>query len=142
LAGGNLLLERRRLPRFRALKLIETKVRPLSGGLVFPGSSAGVLWSMECPLSFSGSLQNTFFRVPEVTMSIDGDDAYPWKARVIVPLLASPVLGTYLPTTLDDFAELFKGGIASYSNDRIDFGGPGMEAYGGACRVSFWRTDN
>ena len=138
LTTTDLLLVRRAVPRFRTLRRIHSETRALRDGLVFPSSSSPVWWTMECSLTNAGMVRKSLFRLPEVTMSIHQRDSDP-PQRVILDVLTSPVLGSYLPRTLDQFAKVFAGAIPDYSIDRISFEGPGLSSYSPVCQVGLWQ---
>ena len=134
----DLLLVRRAAPRFSSLERIRSDVRPIGAGLVLPPSRSPLFWTMKCPVTKTGWVEQAIFRVPEVAISIQQTNPSPPPARVIMSLLSSPVLGTYLPTTLDQFAKLLSRGTPDYSVRKITFEGPGLKCYSSRCTVDLW----
>jgi hypothetical protein len=142
LGTRNLLLERRAAPRFGALESIGKSKVALSGALEIQRSGAAVFWTMKCGYSARGSIQKLLTRVPPVNMSVHETGGEVREARRILPgVLVSPVLGTYLPGNLAQFAAVFEPGTnPGYSVDRVEFGGDGTTSYASTCEVEFLRA--
>jgi hypothetical protein len=140
LGSRNLLLERRAHPRFGALELIANLRLDVLRELSIPISRDPVFWTMKCGYNTTGKLQELLFRVPPVSISVHETTGVTRVARVIPEVLVSPVLGTYLPGTLSQFAEVFSPGARpGYSVDRIRLDGPGTAAYAHTCEVQLLR---
>jgi hypothetical protein len=140
LGPRNLLLERRAEPRFTGLETIARYRIAFPGELRLPVSRDPVFWTMKCDYSVKGRLQKLLFRIPSVFISVHETSGITRTARVIPAVLASPVLGNYLPGALSQFAALFQPGVdPGYSVDRILFQGPGTSSYTSTCEVETLR---
>jgi hypothetical protein len=137
----NLLLVRRSMPRFKSIRQIQSALQPVGEGITFPAGNSEPLWTINCPLTTKGKLVRTLFRIPDVSMNIytSPDDALP--KRVIMPMLTSPSLGPNLPTTLEQFADVFSGEFPRQPNVRLTFDGDGLKFYEPACTVAFWSLE-
>jgi hypothetical protein len=107
LGGHNLLLQRRDEPRFTRFEPIEHRTIRVGEDLTMPLSADPVFWTMRCPLSTSGELRALLTRVPAVMMDMNYKDGRTGNYRVILPVLEGPSLGTQLPSSLAEFAEVF-----------------------------------
>ena len=139
----NLLLERRPAPRFQTLKSNGHATVPSSGGLEMPVSDRPIFWTMQCGASLPGDLQKVFFRIPSVTMEVSNPNGSRKSFRVLLAVLASPVLGNYMPGNLGELASL----LDKYANPRpfvrrLDFSGRGLTSYKPFCDVEFLDIQN
>ena len=136
LARRSLLLERRAAPRFQSLQ-VESRfdARPAEG-FAIPDSDSAVFWSMNCRMTAAGAVEKLLFRIPEVLMTVDGNA----PQRVIPEVLASPVMGNFLPENLREMGDLFTPGASAHTVKKFAFGGPGIGAYAATCPVEFWTT--
>lgn len=139
LGSRNVLLERRAEPRFQSLERIGGFPLPPTRRLAFPPSSAPIFWSMHCDLSTTGALAKLLYRVPEVTVESAGHSEARGQFRVIMDVLQTPVMGSLLPTTLTELAELLSGGTPTYSVSGLTFGGKGFDSYSFPCQIELWR---
>ena len=139
LGPRNLLLQRRAAPRFTALEPVArfTVRAPLS--LSLPHSSALLFWSLRCGNSLTGKVRKLLFRMAETEMRIDTEAREARLARIIPEMLATPVMGTYLPDTLAQFAAVFQPNGTIPAVREISFGGPGIGNYTSACEAELWR---
>jgi hypothetical protein len=60
-------------------------------------------------------------------------------APVIPEMLVTPVMGTYLPDTLAQFAAVFQPNGTIPAVREISFGGPGIGNYTSVCEAELWR---
>jgi len=140
LVAHNLLLERRAEPRFTILETTGCLRIPLPGGFRLPNSREPVFWTMKCNHSLRGQIERLFFRVPKVSTWIHESNGDVREQRIIPEVLISPVLGNYIPYTLQQFAQVFNSVVdPSYSVDQITIGGPGSESYSPTCEVALLR---
>ena len=139
LGPRNLLLQRRAAPRFTALEPVArfTVRAPLS--LSLPHSSALLFWSLRCGNSLTGKVRKLLFRMAETEMRIDTEAREARLARIIPEMLVTPVMGTYLPETLDEFAAVFQPNGTIPAVREISFGGPGIGNYTSVCEAELWR---
>src|ERR1017187_8210001 len=139
LGPRNLLLQRRATPRFTALDPLGrfTVRAPLS--LSLPHSTAPVFWSLRCGNSLTGKVRKLLFRMAETEMRIDTEAGEARLARIIPEMLVTPVMGTYLPDTLDEFAAVFQPNGTIPAVREISFGGPGIGNYTSVCEAELWR---
>jgi hypothetical protein len=136
LTRGNLLLERRHKPRFNKLETIESFTVPMPGQLDLPPSDTAAFWSFACGLTSAGSLRNFLFRVPAVTMTVERDDGSRKEYRSITEVLTTPVMGTWLPDTLAEFAEVFASEpVPHFQTRKLTFGGLGANFYQSNCQA-------
>jgi hypothetical protein len=140
LGSRNVLLERRAEPRFLRLERIGGFPLPVTRRLALPRSPTPVFWSMQCELSRTGRLRKLLFRVPEVTVEPAGNSQAQGRYRVIMDLVRTPVMGSFLPTTLVELAELLRGGTPTYSVSALTFAGDGLASYSSPCQVELWRV--
>lgn len=135
----HLLLRRRVAPRFTALDPVArfTVTAPLS--LSLPLSNAPVFWSLRCANSLTGKIRKLLFRMAQTEMRIGSEAGAVRSARIIPEMLGTPVMGTYLPATLAQFAAVFQPNGASPAVREIAFGGPGIDNYTPACEVELFR---
>jgi len=139
---SNLLLERRNVPRFTDLQTISRTREPFADGVSIPDSSEPVFWRMQCPLTSAGKIRSVLLRIPEVTMRLSDRRDRGETFRVVVPVLSSPSLGNYLPSTLAEFAAIFSSDeTPGFYVKRLTFGGPGLPYYGN-CEVELLRPAN
>src|ERR1035437_1079876 len=139
---SNLLLERRNVPRFTDLQTISRTREPFADGVSIPDSSEPVFWRMQCPLTSTGKIRSVLLRIPEVTMRLSDRRDRGETFRVVVPVLSSPSLGNYLPSTLAEFAAIFSSDeTPGFYVKRLTFGGPGLPYYGN-CEVELLRPAN
>jgi hypothetical protein len=138
LGSRNVLLERRAEPRFLRLERIGGS--PVTSRLALPASPTPVFWSMQCDLTRAGRLRKMLFRVPVVTVELEGNSQARGIYRVIMDVVRTPVMGSFLPTTLVEFAELLRGGTPTYSVSALTFAGNGLRFYSSPCQVELWRV--
>jgi hypothetical protein len=138
LGERNLLLERRSAPRFQTLKSKGHAIIPVAGGIEVPVLEEAQFWRMECGVSLSGKLQETFFRIPSVAMEVSNSTGSRKSFRVLLAVLASPVLASYMPGDLVELASLLdRSANPPPLVSRIDFSGRGLSSYNSACDVEF-----
>jgi hypothetical protein len=104
-----------------------------------PHSTAPVFWSLHCGNSLGGKVRKLLFRMAETEMTIDTEAGEVRLAPVIPEMLATPVMGTYLPDTLAQFAAVFQPNGTIPAVREISFGGPGIGNYTSACEAELWR---
>ena len=136
LGPKNLLLERRQSPRFSGLRVLEqTKTDQLGAFQLAPAFDA-VFWKMNCGSSWGERVEKTLFRGPLVFMTTHQRNGTTRQDRVIPEMLATPVLGNYLPGSLRQYAQLFESGVSSADIvDRIWFEDSESVAYAANCAV-------
>ena len=139
LGPRHLLLRRRVAPRFTALDPVArfTVTAPLS--LSLPLSNAPVFWSLRCANSLTGKIRKLLFRMAQTEMRIGSEAGAVRSARIIPEMLGTPVMGTYLPATLAQFAAVFQPNGAIPAVREFAFGGPGIDNYTPACEVELFR---
>jgi hypothetical protein len=137
----NLLLERRAEPRFTHFEPVGHQTLRFGEELAVPASRGPVFWTMECSLSNTGKLRALLLRVPPVMMYVGDIGGRTEGFRVLPPVLAEPSLGNYLPSSLDEFADvLSKQGTQDFSVARLKFASLGHSAYKSDCVVEFFRA--
>jgi hypothetical protein len=138
LTDHNLLLQRRRAPRFTALETVRSFPVSFPGELAPPPAEAAEFWSLSCHMTAAGYLRKLLFRVLPVTMNIEFDDGRQKRFRSIMDVIGSPVLGQGLPSTLPEFAAVFAPDPSPSPRVRkLVFGGPGAASYQSQC-VARW----
>jgi hypothetical protein len=139
LGSRNLLLQRQVTPRFTALDLIDrfTLSAPLSISL--PASETPVFWTLRCGNSLIGEVRKLLFHVPESEMRIENEAGMVRRARVIPEMLGAPVMGTFLPANLTEFAAVFQAQGAIPAVRKLAFGGPGIGDYASPCEGELMR---
>jgi hypothetical protein len=139
-SGHNLLLERRGLPRYRALETVRTFQVHFPGVVTLPPAEAAEFWSLSCPMTTAGFERKVLFRVLPVTMEIQFSDGHRKSYRSIMNVMSSPLLGEALPTTLADFAATFAPESSlSARATRLVFAGAGAGSYQAQCQVRWLR---
>src|SRR5262249_30404438 len=109
--------------------------------LAMPASSDLVFWTMRCSLNSSGELRALLLRVPAVMMDVTEQDGRMRSFRVLLPVLASPSLGTSLPSDLAEFAQVFsERGDRNFSVAKLEFRSLGQPAYRNSCDVELLRA--
>ena len=140
LTTRNLLLERRREPRFARFETVKSAQIPMPGELALPPAEVASFWSLTCRMTVAGSLQKLLWRVPEMTMAVDTDDGNKKEYRSITAVLTAPVMGAWLPGTLPGFAAVLQHDPAPGSRvKKLIFGGPGASLYQSSCEVRWFR---
>ncbi len=135
----SLLLIRRKSPRFTRLRTRAQFSTRFSEGFEIPSSESPLWWTLDCRLNTKGTLENLLLRVPEIFMNTNRGSV----SRVIPGVLSSPVMGTFAPSGLDEFASL----MSPVNNERgtavtrVRFFGPGINAYQATCKGSFLTTE-
>jgi hypothetical protein len=136
LGPRNLLLERRQSPRFSGLKVLQQTRTDQHGAFHLASSSDAVFWEMNCGSSWEARMERTLFRGPLVFMTIRQANGAVRRDRVIPEMLATPVLGNYLPGRLVQYAQLFESKVSGADSvDRISFEDPERTAYAADCAV-------
>ena len=100
-----------------------------------------------CSLSRSLSLLNRNRQVaragipaPEVTIEVAEKGKRSEVFRTLPAVLGTPSLGHYLPTSLAEFAEVFRPDQRpSFSVEKLALGGPGASTYGRFCDFQILR---
>jgi hypothetical protein len=143
LTARQLLLERRREPRFARFETVESAQMPMPGELDLPPAEGASFWSLTCRMTTAGSLQNLLWRVPEMTMAVDTDDGRSKEYRSITAVLSAPVMGAWLPGSLAEFAAVLQHDPAPrFGVKKLIFGGPGASLYQSTCDVRWLRPVN
>jgi hypothetical protein len=140
LGARNLLMERRQRPRFQRLELINRARAPFGREVAIPQSRSPLFWTMNCQLSGTGEMRKLLFRIPDVTITVTQAQSPPISYRAIPNVLASPVLGNYLPNSLAGLAAVLNPAVAP--NDAIQkfkLGGPGASSYNSTCEIELLR---
>jgi hypothetical protein len=136
----SVLLERRASPRFERFELVRRFKLPFHGPMAMPESSGAIFWSMKCGLNLVGRLRTVLFSVPAVGMTVDEASEDRESFRIIPEVLASPVMGNYLPNSKEELAALFDPASTPQKTvNRFTFDGPGLSAYQDTCEVELWR---
>jgi hypothetical protein len=139
MGSRNLLLGRRAGPRFAGLELVGSFPLAWTHRIDLPASPRPVFWTLQCRMTTAGELQKFAYRVPEVTIKLEGTGHDRRPARVIMNVLSSPVLGNFLPSTLAELADLLRTDLPSHSVSSLSFGGPGFDLYFG-CAVEIFQA--
>jgi hypothetical protein len=140
LTARNLLLERRRDPRFTRFQTVATFQVSMPGELDLPPAGTAAFWSLACRMTGAGSLRKLLFRVPETTMTVDTGDGRGKEYRSITDVLTSPVIGAWLPQSLPEFAAVLQSNPAPHFRvGRLIFGGPGARFYQSTCEARWFR---
>jgi hypothetical protein len=139
--GGSVLLERRASPRFQRFELVRSFKQPFRGTLELPDSAEAIFWTMRCHLTLTGNLRKLLFRVDEIDMTVDEVSGDLEEFRIIPEVLASPVMGNFLPSSVEELASLFDPAASSQKRvNRFSFDGPGIGSYSDTCKAEFFRT--
>jgi hypothetical protein len=140
LGTRNLLLERRAEPRFTHFEPVAQRNVRFGESLPMPLSAEG-FWSVQCSLSTMGKLRALLLRVPPVMMDVNEEGKSAESFRVILPVMGAPSPGDFLPSSLAEFAEVFRdGGVRDFSVASVRFKSLGRNAYRPECQVRFFRT--
>jgi hypothetical protein len=141
LGAHNLLLQRRLAPRFTHFEPLAHLTAHFGEDLTMPASADPAFWTMRCPLSRTGELKGLVARVPPVMMDVTGTDGRTRSFRVLLTVLGAPSLGTYLPSNLTEFAEVFSERDGrDFSVAKLEFRSLGKSAYRQDCEVEFLRA--
>jgi hypothetical protein len=136
----SVLLERRASPRFDRFELVRRFQTPFRVPLEMPESPDAIFWTMKCGLDLSGTLRKLLFRVPEVSMTLDEASGQRESFRIVPEVIASPVMGNYLPDSTEELANLFDPAWhAAKLVNRFTFGGRGLTSYGATCEAQLLR---
>jgi hypothetical protein len=139
LGSHNLLLERRNKPRFFDLQT-SSHFQLRKGETLHLTPEENGFWELGCSLSTTGHLRELAFRIPEVTVmlhdKIKGDRTF----RVLPEVLETAMPGSFLPSDLEEFADLFRGGHANHLVESLTLGGPGLSSYRQSCDVELLKT--
>jgi hypothetical protein len=139
-SDDNLLLERREMPRFRALETVRTFQVHFPGPMPLPAAEAAEFWSLSCPMTAAGYQRKILFRVLPVDMEIQFSDGHRHTYRGIMDVMGSPILGEGLPTTLTEFAAVLAPESALPARaTRVLFSGAGAASYRSQCLVKWMR---
>jgi len=140
LGSHNLLLERRKLPRFTHFETLGHERLGFGDELHIPPASEPLFWTMKCSLTPAGKLRALLFRVNHLTMTVSKRGGGNHNFRLVPAVLAAPSMGNYLPDHLAEFAAVFEPEQQpSFSVDKLNFGGPGVSAYSPTCEVELLR---
>lgn len=140
LTTRNLLLERRREPRFAGFEAVQSAQIRMPGELDLPPAEKASFWSLTCRMTTAGSLRALLWRVPEMTMAVDTDDGHTKEYRSVTAVLTAPVMGPWLPGSLPEFAALLQHDPAPrFLVKKLTFGGPGASLYQSTCEVRWLR---
>lgn len=130
----DLLLERRAQPRFKKLEPLRRAQVQFGELVTIPFTERQSFWTLECSLTAAGKLRGLAFRIPEVTMTVTEKSGRSDVFRVLPAVLGAPSPGSYLPSTLAEFAEVFEADPRpSFAVEKVVFGGPGASAYARTC---------
>jgi hypothetical protein len=141
LGSHNLLLERRAAPRFNRFEIIAHQTIRFGAHLAMPQSPDRIFWTMQCSLSTTGRLRALLARVPPVMMDVNTTDGRTRTFRVLPSVLGAPSLSRYLPSSLTEFAEIFRGrDDPDFSVANLEFKSLGQSAYQQDCKVEFLRA--
>ncbi len=138
LGERNVLLERRAEPRFQRLESIGRTVTSPDAGFKFPASDTPVFWTMNCPLNAKGKVRKLVYRLTEVHALEKTCAGVRAPRRMLMTVLTSPVMGSFLPGSLAEFAAVFAGRPPACPVDSIAFES-GLGSYSGQCEVEFFR---
>ena len=139
LAGPrSLLLERRAKARFGRLVAMRSFELPIRDTLYLDATQA--FWTYRCPPSAEGRLRKLFFRVPEVSMTVEHVGLRSGVSRVVMEVLTAPVPGSHLPDSLEELAALLdpRGRVQPVEGEgltKVRLGGEGLASYAPACHV-------
>jgi hypothetical protein len=141
LGPRNLLLERRAKPRFTAFESIRRLRIAFPGEFQLPMSSDPIFWRMSCGQTMRGRAEKVLFRAASVFITIHDTSGIIRSARIIPEVLVSPLLVSYFPASLGQFAAVFDhSALPAFSIDRIALGGPGSASYSSTCQVELLRA--
>ncbi len=141
LTKENLLLERRPIPRFASVKEVNRFQIAMPGELDLPSPEVAPFWSLSCHLTKAGSLRKLLFRAPVTTMVVATEDGHREEYRSITEVLTTPVMGTWLPGTLPELAEVLQDSPPpSFRNRKLIFDGEGARFYESSCEARFFRA--
>jgi len=138
LGERNVLLERRAEPRFQRLESIGRTVTSPDAGWKFPASETPVFWTMNCPLNTKGKVRKLVYRLTEVHALESTCAGVRAPRRVLMTVLTSPVMGTFLPGSLAEFAAVFADRPPACAVNAITFES-GLGSYSNQCEVEFLR---
>jgi hypothetical protein len=140
LTTRNLLLERRPNPRFTRFEMVGSAQIDNPGELVLPPEETASFWSLTCRMTDAGSLRKQLFRMPKMTMTVYTDDGRRQTYRSITDVLTTPVMGTWLPGSLPEFAAVLEPDPAPrFRIRKLLFGGPGASFYQSTCEARWFR---
>ena len=96
---------------------------------------------MDCSLSTVGRLRAIFWKVDDVTMTVNKTGKPTRNFRVVLPVLSSPSMGNFLPNNLPEFAAVFASEQQENLSvvNKVKFTGPGMSSYLPDCEIEFLR---
>jgi hypothetical protein len=138
-----ILLERRKEPRFERFETLQSRSIQFGEAVSVPASEDPIFWTLRCSPSREGKLRVLFFRVPEVTMTITLQNGHKLQFRALLAVTGTPSIGNHLPTNLSQVAAIFGRHLAlDFSDQTIQFGGPGSTSYEKNCALEFLRTVN
>lgn len=139
----NLLLERRSEPRFTHFASLGRRRIGFQDELRFPSSPSPVFWTMRCPLTRAGQLEALILHVLPVTITVVEHGGKAFTLRAVPQVLEAPSMGTYLPTTSAEFAEVLKDGEnPNFIIETLRLGGPGASAYSPSCEVELLHPEH
>lgn len=108
LTAGNLLLERRREPRFKRFEAVESAPMPMPGEVDLPPAEEAAFGSLTCRMTGAGSLRKLLFCMREMTMAVDTADGRRKEYRSVTDALIAPVMGAWLLGSLPEFAAVLE----------------------------------
>jgi hypothetical protein len=140
LTARTLLLERRREPRFTRFETVGRTQINNPGELVLPPEEPTSFWSITCRMTAAGSLRKLLSHVPALTIAVERDDGRRREYRDMVEVLTAPVMGTWLPDGLPEFAAVLESDPAPrFRVRKLVFGGPGASLYQSTCEARWLR---
>ncbi len=138
-----ILLERRKEPRFERFETLQSRTIQFGEVVSVPASEDHIFWTLRCSPSREGKFRSLFFRVPEVTMTITLQNGHKLQFRTLLAVTGAPSIGNHLPVNLRQVAAVFDPHPAlDFSDQTIQFGGPGRTSYEKSCALEFLRTVN
>jgi hypothetical protein len=141
LGRDHLLLERQAEPRFSEFEPMAHATGRFGQELLIPEAPEPVFWTMQCRMTRGGTLRALLMRVPPVIVGVKEKSGSTWWNRTVVPVLGAPSMGNELPTTLDEFGEVFGDGKPrAFSVVSLTFVSLGKSVYSPDCDVEFLRA--
>ena len=138
-----ILLERRKKPRFERFETLQSRTIQFGEVVSVPASEDPIFWTLRCLPNREGKIRSLLFRVPEVTMIVALQNGHKLQFRTLLSVTGAPSIANHLPMNLRQVAAVFDRHPAlDFSDQTIQFGGPGSTSYEKSCALEFLRTVN
>ena len=133
-----LLLRRRPTPQPVRLTRLRLETLDVRKGIPILESDDPVFIRLNLALTPAGRAAKLIYRIPEILMSIGSASAGGVGYRVFAESLATPVLISHLPVSLESAADLFSGRFVQNPRNRtLTISGKGLDHYITNCEVEF-----